>query len=240
MKKIILKQNGVIIDEIMLPEHDEMTIAECVEGGLVLAQCDYVDLGLPSGILWATCNMGAKVPGDFGDYYAWGELIPRGFEDWISFEEVTYSLRGVKCYGDNNELLPEYDVATQKLGEKWRYPTHSELIELSKCCVWKEDTEANSQGEEIRGYRVLSKFNGNSIFLPAAGCRSGTRLDNDTGNYFSKSIGYRTWYGQPDIRYDKANCLYFGFGTFKERLGSHYVYWAERYMGLSIRPVRVP
>ncbi len=109
---------------------------------------EYVDLGLPSGVMWATCNVGAANPEDYGEYYAWGAITPDGSNgEWM--EDI-----------DGN---PERDVATSELGGNWRMPTLEEIKELKEYCNW-EFTERNGQA----GYTVTGP-NGNSIFLPASG-----------------------------------------------------------------------
>lgn len=140
---------------------------------------DFVDLGLTSGTLWATCNVGAEAPEDYGDYYAWGETI--GLKDGKKvYDARTHQYLDVQgqnlymkkyCLNDYRgevdslySLLPEDDVATVKLGEKWRMPTKDEMIELVKECQWIWLSYSNN----VSGYLVTGP-NGNSIFLPAAG-----------------------------------------------------------------------
>ena len=124
---------------------------------------EYVDLGLPSGLKWATCNVGATTPEEYGDYFAWGEVKPK----------TTYNLDTYKYYdgsnftkytgSDKTVLDPEDDAATANWGGAWRMPTKAEQDELRTKCKWDWTTQNG-----VNGYKVTGP-NGNSIFLPAAG-----------------------------------------------------------------------
>ena len=117
---------------------------------------EYVDLGLPSGTKWATCNVGATKPHQLGNYYSWGHTF-------ISDHYVSYSCETTDKLISNISGIAYYDVAREIWGGKWRIPTKKEMEELGKKCNW-EWTEQNGQyGAKITGP------NGNSIFLPAAG-----------------------------------------------------------------------
>ncbi len=144
---------------------------------------DYVDLGLPSGKKWATCNVGADSPIEFGDYYAWGEITPKETYTWSSYlwcngEESTITKysdnpnEGYNGFTDNlRTLLPEDDAATVNWDASWRMPTYSEMFELKTNCVVTWITKNGING------RLFTGPNGNSIFLPAAG----NRYDNTSG-----------------------------------------------------------
>ena len=199
----------------------------------------YVDLGLPSGLLWATCNVGASAPGDYGDYFAWGETTGynSGKTDFSwstlkyckdssgdSFSKyVTNSSYGTV---DNKTTLDSSDdIAISIWGEGWRMPTHEEWVELnnSSNCTWTWTTQ-----DGHNGYKVTSVKNGNSIFLPAAGCRYGTCLGNagSYGGYWSSSLyesyPYGAWYCYFDSCYHYAD------------------YYYGRCLGQSVRPVSAP
>ena len=134
---------------------------------------DWVDLGLPSRLKWATCNVGASQPTDYGNYYAWGETTTKS-----SYTEGNYT------YSDNPDTLPSTDdAATSNWGEGWRMPTEDEFVELRNNCTWKWKTKSRVKGIEITGP------NGNSIFLPAAGSRDESGLSQDTyvGRYWLSS-----------------------------------------------------
>ena len=124
----------------------------------VISRHEYVDLGLPSGLKWATCNVGALYPEDYGDHYMWGYT-------------ERYNPQASKLYKWKSQGLPkafsgcpEYDVASAKWGDNWRIPMASEFNELREFCQW----EWTSLGEDQGFYTVTGK-NGNSIILPAAG-----------------------------------------------------------------------
>ena len=129
---------------------------------------EYVDLGLPSGLKWATCNVGAEKPEDFGDYFAWGETTPKKQYDWRTYKYCKGTDRTLTKYSDCNNgfidktvLDSESDAATVNWGGLWRMPTDVELTELREQCTW---TWTIQNG--VNGYNVTGP-NGNSIFLPA-------------------------------------------------------------------------
>lgn len=128
-----------------------------------------VDLGL--SVKWASCNVGAERPEEYGDYFAWGEVSPKD-----SYTEGNCSTYGKSMTDISGN--PQYDAATANWGGAWRMPTASEQQELLNNCTW-EWTSLNG----INGQRVTGS-NGNSIFLPAAGYRYGT------SSYYVGSYGY--------------------------------------------------
>jgi uncharacterized repeat protein (TIGR02543 family) len=135
----------------------------------------YVDLGLPSGTKWATMNVGANSPEDYGDYFAWGETTPKS-----SYTSSNYN------YSGNPTTLPlDRDAAYTNWGTSWRMPTDAELKELKDNCTWTWTTQNG-----VEGYKVTSKTNGNSIFLPAAGDRGSSDLNyaGSRGTYWSSSL----------------------------------------------------
>ena len=206
----------------------------------------YVDLGLPSGLLWATCNVGAENPEDCGDYFAWGETEPyytqgnaqstasgiwkTGKSDgyaWSSYKwcNGSYTTMTKYCtqssYGtvDNKTVLdPEDDAAHVQWGGKWRMPTYDELNELKTQCTW-EWTQLNG----VNGRKVTGP-NGNSLFLPAAGCRDGSSL------YGVGSYGH-CWSSSLDTSYSDIAC---SVGFDSSGVGW---YGSYRCYGDSVRPV---
>lgn len=136
----------------------------------------YVDLGLPSGTKWATCNVGATKPYEYGDRFAWGETEPRLrdigiFEDYKFFDKyVRYDVYFTKyTREDRKEVLEaEDDAATVNWGEAWRMPTFEEVKELYEGCTWSDhDVYINRNiNNKFRGVYGISKKNGNVIFLP--------------------------------------------------------------------------
>ena len=169
---------------------------------------DYVDLGL--SVKWATCNVGASSPEDYGDYYAWGEIKEK--DDYTKDNSVTYGKDMSSISGN-----PEYDVASAQWGDTWRMPTSDEINELCKNCTWEWTTRNN-----VNGYKVTGP-NGNSIFLPAAGNCNGTKVNNigSYGCYWSGSM-YKDFLNAYDLLFNSSRC----------DLNTSY-----RYQGLSVRPV---
>jgi len=138
---------------------------------------EYVDLGLPSGTLWATCNVGASSPEEYGDYFAWGETAPKNYYDWSTYKWCNGSENSLTKYCtrfdcgtvDNKTVLdPADDAAFANWGPAWRTPTKSQYGELQQKCTWVWKA-VNGVG----GYLVTGP-NGNSIFLPPAGYRKGS------------------------------------------------------------------
>ena len=166
---------------------------------------EYVDLGL--SVKWATCNIGASKPEDYGDYFAWGEDETKS----------TYTEDNSATYGQTNYTFR--DAAKKKWGGTWRMHTEDEFQELIDNCEWTWTTQGGHNG-----FKVTSKKNGNSIFLPAAGARYGSSLDKvgTCGGYWSS-----THYASIS---NYAYCLYF----FGNRLG---VGNSNRCSGRSVRPV---
>ena len=191
---------------------------------------EYVDLGLPSGLKWATCNVGANTPEEYGYYFAWGEVEPKTTYDWSTYEYGTdwnqltkycnKSDYGKDGFTDNKTVLdPEDDAATANWGGAWRMPTKAEQDELREKCTWTWTTQNG-----VKGYKVTSKINGRSIFLPAAGCRIGSSL------YCADSEGY---YWSSSLYLESVNYAYFVSFT------SNYVSRNRdgRCYGQSVRPV---
>ena len=161
------------------------------------ANVQAVDLGLPSGLRWASCNVGATAAEGYGDYYAWGETAPKTDYSWATYKHAngaenkltkycTDTSYGDNCFTDDKTTLePEDDAATVNWGEEWRMPTDAEWTELREQCTW---TWTTLNG--VYGCQVTSKTNSNSIFLPAAGYRYGTDLNNvgSYGDYWSSSL----------------------------------------------------
>lgn len=196
-------------------------------------QHEYVDMGLPSGTLWATMNIGASSPEDYGDYFAWGETSPKDVYGWSTYKwcngstntltkYCTNGNNGYNSYRDNkNELDPDDDAATANWGPEWRMPSIEQMQELNNNCstVW---TTRNG----VDGMLFTSNINGKSLFLPAAGYRSGSSFNyQGTDSYYWSRTLYT---GNPN---DACNMSVLS-GT---------VYWLQTYrtQGQSVRAVRV-
>ena len=192
---------------------------------------EYVDLGLPSGLKWATCNVGATTPEGYGDYFAWGETEPKATYDWSTYKYCNGTDDSMTKYCtdssfgtvDNKTVLElSDDAAYVNWGGSWRMPTKAEQDELMDTdnCTWEWTTQ-----NEVNGYKVTSKINGNSIFLPVAGYyRSSSDL------YYVGSDGY---YWSSSLSTDGnffANVLNFYSGNVYLNVG-------YRCNGLSVRAV---
>ena len=195
-------------------------------GGGGYAGHEYVDLGL--SVKWATCNVGADNPWDYGDYFAWGETTAKSIYDWGTYkwnngsENTLTKYNTDSSYGivDNKTVLDlADDAAAQNWGDGWRTPTREEWEELLDHCTSVWTTQNGVRGQRFTG------SNGNTLFLPAAGYRWGGDLDlaGSFGDYWSSSLDIdnpsRAWY------------CYFGSGTCD--MGYYY-----RGYGHSVRAVR--
>ena len=145
---------------------------------------EYVDLGLPSGLKWATCNIGANSPEECGDYFAWGETKPK--ENYCEENSLTHpkNIATSKNRLWNISGKPKYDAATANWGDEWRMPTKDEMLELITVCELEEDVMLNGkQGLKIIGH------NGNSIFLPyTCICFERQRLEKSYCSYWTSSV----------------------------------------------------
>ena len=170
---------------------------------------EWVDLGL--SVKWATCNVGATSPSDYGDYFAWGEISTKS--SYTEDNSKTYKKHMGDIAGNS-----QYDAARVNWGSTWRMPTKKEFQELKDQCIWTWTSQGGHSG-----YRVTSKTNGNSIFLPAAGCRNGKSLNGigSSGNYWSAGPSSDTY-----------GCfLYFRSSSVDPQSYGH------RANGFSVRPV---
>ena len=192
---------------------------------IIISGPQAVDLGL--SVKWASCNVGATKPEEYGDYFAWGEVKPKSVYDWSTYKYCNGSANTLTKYNsyssygrvDNKSTLEaQDDAATANWGGAWRMPSKAEQDELRTKCKWVWTTLNG-----VNGYKVTGP-NGNSIFLPAAGYMNGSSLFNagSFGDYWSSSL-------RTDSPYGAYNVLFF----------SDYVDWGSnyRYYGLSVRPV---
>ena len=192
---------------------------------------EWVDLGLPSGLLWATCNLGATSPEEYGDYFAWGETAPKEVYNWETYKWCNgtwdtltkYNFQSYYGAVDNNAELDTADDAAQaNWGLSWKMPTKAQQDELHEHCNWQWTTRNG-----VNGYLGTGP-NGKTLFLPAAGYKDGTRLVSEStfGYYWSHSLYYSmSLYAYDQLFFSGSNP---GWNN------------QERSFGLSIRPVRVP
>ena len=189
---------------------------------------EYVDLGLPSGTLWATCNIGASKPEDYGNYYAWGETSTKNTYNWSTYKYANgdydkltkYSNKsdyGNNGFTDNQTALQTGDdPAASNWGGGWRTPTYDQ---------WKELLEYTEDEWTGKGRKFTSKKNGQTLFLPAAGSRWGSELfgPDSRGNYWSRSLNTDRPYYAWNLGFGSDDC---------------HVYRYYRDNGFSVRPVR--
>ena len=190
---------------------------------------EYVDLGLPSGTLWATCNVGATAPEEYGDYFAWGETEPKEVYNWTTYKWCNGSSSTLTKYctkssygtvDNKTELDPEDDAANVNWGENWRMPTLDQQTELQTKCTWTWTTQNGVSG------RLVTGPNGNTLFLPAAGYRIDSSLYNagSWGNYWSRTLYNNSPNGAGSVYFHSDNV---------------YCYYNNRSYGFTVRPVRV-
>ena len=210
-------------------ERDRSLVANFVT--INISPGPYVDLGLPSGALWASCNLGAETPEGYGNFYAWGETQPKDNYDWTTYQYCngssntltkycSYAYCGYNGFTDDlTVLLPEDDAATVNLGEGCHIPTETEWHELvtNTINVWTTINGVYGQ--------VFVASNGNSIFIPAAGYYKNDEhvLYGSYGEYWSSCL--------TSIMSDYASMLKFYDGFF------HDGWYEQRAYGLPVRPV---
>ena len=199
-------------------------------GGPAPDEHEWVDLGLPSGTLWATCNVGASAPEEYGDYFAWGETEPKETYKWETYKWCNGSEYSLTKYCTNSDfgtvdnrmvLDLEDDAAYVNMGPSWRMPSDAQQTELIRKCTWQWTTMNGVNG------RLVTGPNGNSIFLPAAGERFYSSL---------LEAGSMSEYWSCELGLGSSICAY-GIGFESDSL-----YWISgaRAFGRSVRAVRVP
>ena len=223
-----MMKNILLFMTVMLP----FVLISCgddKDGPVVPDNHEYVDLGLPSGTLWATCNIGATNPEDMGDYFAWGETAPKEIYGMDNYKWYNSSIDKLTKYctddkygtvDNNTELLPEDDAAYVNWGPMWRMPTLVQQQELIERCTWQWVERNGVYG------RLVTGPNGNTLFLPAADYRGDNSLNNEQsiGAYWSRTLDS----GYPSGLY---------FRNFEWE--SVYLFSHIRSHGFTVRPVRV-
>ena len=210
-----------------------------------------VDLGLPSGTLWADHNIGATNPEDYGDYYSWGETATKETYDWSTYFDTNDGGQTFGKYNNDDgktELETSDDVASQTWGGKWQMPTQAMIEELTSQCYWVWTTTYN--GKSVNGYIVYKAktdadkgatvtsdsspspaydvANDPHLFLPAAGRRYGSDpiYAGDYGSYWSRSL-------DPN---DSSDACYLHFNS--DFVWDSFAYY--RNLGFAVRPVVLP
>ncbi len=188
----------------------------------------YVDLGLPSGTLWATCNVGASCPEDYGDYFAWGETEPKEVYTWETYKWCDGSENTINKYcpaDDKTELDPEDDAAYANWGSAWRMPSVEQIDELAEYCTWQGIIRNGVNGQLVTGP------NGNTIFLPSTGYRTDSwcNFEGQVGYYWTHALN--VW---GSGNFAKAEMM--AISTWSNHGGNG---WTDRYCGLTVRAVYV-
>ena len=224
-------KNGNVTTYIPTAGVDSVTFG--IELNLLINGHKFVDLGLPSGVLWAETNIGAETAADDGNYYAWGEATTKSSYSWSTYKYGTSESDITKYNSTDGKTFLEIadDAACVNWGNSCRMPTQEDFSELtnSNNCTWTWTSMENSSGSSVNGYKVTSKKNGNSIFLPASGCRY---KDNNPTNYGSRGYYWSSTLHTSYVYY--AYYLYFGRGyRYTDNYGS-------RCEGVTVRPVVEP
>jgi len=191
-----------------------------ITANLTLADHDYVDLDLPGGTLWATCNVGAEKPEELGYYYAWGETSTKSSYSLSNYKWYNGSDVSFTKYGNYEYLDLSDDAAYVNWGSNWRMPSYEELRNLINS-HYTTTVETTQNG--VKGLKITSKSNGNSIFLPAAGYMNGSTL---------AGAGTNVYYWSSDA-YNQGRVYYLQVINGNATIG-----YCSRYMGQSVRPVR--
>ena len=236
-KMKVYKTDGNVV-EYSTSEVDSVTFSaqEDSQGYKTINGHRFIDLALPSGLLWAETNIGAETAADDGCYFAWGETdkTTKPSYKWDSYKHgaTSSSITKYNKTDGKTTLDNEDDAAYVNWGDPCRMPTKMEFVELNddENCIWSWTTQTTSSGTEVKGYKVTSVRNGNSIFLPASGQykQDGIILHGSHGRYWSSSLD--------STSYKSTDAYYFIFDD-----DSH---WSsgvvDRYAGNVVRPVAEP
>ena len=195
-----------------------------VDNSKIINGHKFVDLWLPSGLLWAETNIGAETAADDGNYYAWGDTLTK--------DTYTYIASGSGSFYSGNiiRLKKEQDAAYINWGDSCMVPGYSDLCELTKKdnCSWTWTSMTNSSGKSINGYKVTSRLNGNSIFLPASGYRTGDKL------YKHDSEG--CYWSLEKVKDNEGSAIRLTFTNIEVKCSNA----GNQSCGLTIRPVAEP
>lgn len=213
---------------------EQLKAAAGIGGGTTTDKVGYVDLGLPSGNLWAECNLGASSPEAYGDYYAWGEVKPKQeytYPNHKWYKEGAPSLGFTKYNNEDGKLTleDEDDAVIQKLGNGWRTPTLADFRELTN---QKYTTIEKTTLNGVAGYQITSKKNKKSIFIPFAGFKNDKPQTREISADQTVAVCMTN---QRCIDDQVFNCWIFAFEEDRIRR-----YGKRRPDGISIRPVKGP
>lgn len=233
---------GIVLANADVDEDGNVSISDVVDLiDLILIEEEdpgYVDMGLPSGTIWATRNIGANSPEEFGFYFAWGETAPKEVYNWDTYKwcDGSYNKLTKYCtqssYGRIDykmELDLEDDAAYVNWGPLWRMPCASNFTELESNCKRKWTTING-----VSGCMFTSKINGKTLFFPATGHRSGSGSSQvgSTGCYWSRTLSTAS----PNYSGVKCHCAcgYHIYSSISPMLN----YYLRTY-GYAVRAVRV-
>lgn len=227
-KVIKVYHNGEVIRQYNASDIDYIEVTDKVGGDTgEINGHEYVDLGLPSGLKWATCNVGAATPAEYGNYYAWGETSSKDSysqQNSLTFGKSADDLKSEGVLNEDGILTPSHDAASARWGASWRMPSSDECKELVDQCTWTWTAVDGIDGCKVTGP------NGNSIFMPAAGYRTNSLLlsSGTYGGYWGSSFYFDT---------DTTDFAYFiSFSTIINN-GNPLSGYAARYFGYPVRPV---
>lgn len=213
---------------------EQLKAAAGIGGGTTTDKVGYVDLGLPSGNLWAECNLGASSPEAYGDYYAWGEVEPKQeytYPNHKWYKEGAPSLGFTKYNNEDGKLTleDEDDAVIQKLGNGWRTPTLADFRELTN---QKYTTIKKTTLNGVVGYQITSKKNKKSIFIPCAGFKQDKPQTREISSSEEVAICMTNL-----RRIDDKVFNAWSFAFQDDRIAR---YGKRRPDGISIRPVKGP
>lgn len=213
---------------------EQLKAAAGIGGGTTTDKVGYVDLGLPSGNLWAECNLGASSPEAYGDYYAWGEVKPKQeytYPNHKWYKEGAPSLGFTKYNNEDGKLTleDEDDAVIQKLGNGWRTPTLADFRELTN---QKYTTIEKTTLNGVVGYQITSKKNKKSIFIPCAGFKQDKPQTREISSSEEVAICMTNL-----RRIDDKVLNAWSFAFQNDRIGR---YGKRRPDGISVRPVKGP
>ena len=223
------------------------------DSGEAISSDDYVDLGLPSGTLWASCNVGASAPYEKGGIYAWGETVQKQsyrMENYFDIDSLAgssslYDMFGTEGQTQQSIIGTKCDVASAVCGPDYVMPTKAQLDELNTECTWIWGTLKRVKGMIVTGP------NGNSIFLPACGSgnENGIFGYNEDGDYWcgelcDPKVHEHSNMDQELLKLEGPSARAYSL-EFMETAGwigvdeNHMVSCGQRYYGCSVRPVYV-